>query len=159
MKTVKQPVNAQMTPASGATQAGQPADFEKRILLCVAGLSPQVVTETLYALAKRENPFIATEIHIITTAEGANRIRLTLLENDPQEQHFYRLCDCRDDLFIQRQEATQIRVAQIRDRMGHCMQLPDLVPSGVPAEPWPGLKFETPCVLTCELPAVSSRRR
>lgn len=93
MKTVKQPVNAQMTPASGATQAGQPADFEKRILLCVAGLSPQVVTETLYALAKRENPFIPTEIHIITTAEGANRIRLTLLENDPQEQHFYRLCD------------------------------------------------------------------
>ena len=36
--------------------------------------------------------------------------------------HFHRFCDCRDDIFVQRQEATQIRVAPIGDRMGHCMQ-------------------------------------
>ena len=60
--------------------------------MCVAGLSPQVVTETLYALAIRKNPFIPTEIHAITSTEGAHRIRMNLLEADPNEQHFQRLC-------------------------------------------------------------------
>ena len=36
--------------------------------------------------------------------------------------HFDRFCDCRDDIFVQRQETTQIRVAPIGDRMSHCMQ-------------------------------------
>lgn len=71
---------------------GSPADFKRRILLCVAGLSPQVITETLYALAARTDKFIPTCIHVITTSEGARRIRLNLLEPDPNEQHFHRLC-------------------------------------------------------------------
>ncbi|MBP6582128.1 MAG: hypothetical protein KA204_01445, partial [Chromatiaceae bacterium] len=46
--------------------------FPRRILLAVTGLTPQVVTETLYALAmERQPPFIPTEIHLLTTAEGA----------------------------------------------------------------------------------------
>ncbi len=79
-------------PVSNAGSASAPGGFEKRILLCVAGLSPQVITESLYALATREDKFIPTEIHIITTAEGAGRIHLTLFEDDQEEQHFYRLC-------------------------------------------------------------------
>ena len=55
----------------------------RRVLLAVAGLSPQVVTETLYALARREPPALPTEVHILTTAEGADRARLTLLGRDP----------------------------------------------------------------------------
>ena len=74
------------------SEVKHPSEFDRRILLCVAGLSPQIITETLYALATREDKFIPTEIHAITTQEGAERIRLTLLENDPQEHHFYRLC-------------------------------------------------------------------
>ncbi len=72
--------------------ARSPIGCSQRILLCAAGLSPQVITETFYALATRDDPFIPTAIHIITTAEGADRVRLTLLESDPEEQHFYRLC-------------------------------------------------------------------
>ncbi len=53
----------------------------RRILLCVTGLSPQVVTETLYALAHRQ--WIPTEIHVITTAEGKRRAELALLSGDP----------------------------------------------------------------------------
>ncbi|HRD50421.1 MAG TPA: CRISPR-associated ring nuclease Csm6, partial [Candidatus Contendobacter sp.] len=54
------------------------------ILLCVAGLSPQIVTETLYALAVTGEPrFVPTEIHLLTTAEGAQRARLTLLSEEP----------------------------------------------------------------------------
>jgi len=51
-----------------------------RILLGVTGLTPQVVTETLYALAcRRESPWIPDEIHLITTATGAENARLNLL--------------------------------------------------------------------------------
>ncbi|PJA57556.1 MAG: TIGR02584 family CRISPR-associated protein, partial [Rhodocyclales bacterium CG_4_9_14_3_um_filter_68_10] len=58
----------------------QPHEYERRILLAATGLSPQVVTETLYALTQRRAPaFVPTEIHLVTTAEGAERARLTLL--------------------------------------------------------------------------------
>lgn len=59
-----------------------------RILLCATGLSPQIVTETLYALAV-QGDWLPDEIHLITTAEGAALARLSLL--DPDEGHFYGL--------------------------------------------------------------------
>jgi len=53
---------------------------KKRILLAVTGLSPQVVTETVYALAVQRRPrWTPTEIRVVTTAEGAERAKLTLL--------------------------------------------------------------------------------
>jgi CRISPR-associated protein (TIGR02584 family) len=49
--------------------------------LATVGLNPQILTETLYALAvKLDPPFVPTEIHAITTAEGRQRIMLTLLD-------------------------------------------------------------------------------
>ena len=54
----------------------------KKILLCVTGLSPQIVTETLYALAVKPDgaePWKPDEIQVITTQEGAERVRLSLL--------------------------------------------------------------------------------
>ncbi len=61
-----------------------PNRYPRRILLCVAGLSPQIVTETLYALTVTGEPrFIPTEVHLLTTAEGAERARLTLLSDEP----------------------------------------------------------------------------
>lgn len=61
------------SPEAPATQAG------RRILLAVTGLSPQVVTETVYALAMRQPAWIPDEVHVVTTAEGARRARLALL--------------------------------------------------------------------------------
>ncbi|MBX6321016.1 MAG: TIGR02584 family CRISPR-associated protein [Rhodospirillaceae bacterium] len=64
-----------------------PAELGRRILLAVVGLTPQVVTETLYALVcRRDPPFLPTALHLITTAEGAERIRLQLL--DPEAGAF-----------------------------------------------------------------------
>jgi CRISPR-associated protein (TIGR02584 family) len=63
--------------------ASQQTPYKKRILLCVIGLTPQIVTETLYALSKSEQPFYPDELHIITTAEGYKRLRLTLLGDTP----------------------------------------------------------------------------
>lgn len=61
-----------------------PENWPRRILLVAAGLTPQVVTETIYGLAISSlPPFIPTEIHLVTTKEGAERARLTLLSEDP----------------------------------------------------------------------------
>ena len=63
----------------------KPSQFERRVLVCVTGLSPQVVTETLYALATQAEPWIPTEVHVLTTSEGARRAQLLLLEPDRNE--------------------------------------------------------------------------
>lgn len=52
--------------------------YQRRILVSVTGMSPAVVTETLYALVV-EKQFIPTEIQIITTAQGKNKILTALL--------------------------------------------------------------------------------
>ncbi len=62
----------------------------KRILFSVLGLSPQILTETLYALVSREDPFIPTEIHVLTTAKGAEFCRLALFHEGGG--WFHKLC-------------------------------------------------------------------
>lgn len=63
-----------------------------RILLCTTGLSPQVVTETLYALAVQSDPaWVPTEVRLLTTKRGAANARLNLLSSQPG--WFHRLCD------------------------------------------------------------------
>ena len=69
-----------------------PEDYPRRLLVSVTGLSPQVVTETLYALVVKRRPaFVPTEVHLLTTAEGAERARLYLLSREPG--WFYRFCE------------------------------------------------------------------
>lgn len=59
-----------------------PKHYQRRVLVCVTGLSPQVVTETVYALAHQAEPWIPTEVHVLTTVIGAQRARLLLLAPD-----------------------------------------------------------------------------
>lgn len=71
----------------------QPHEYSRRILLAVTGLSPQIATETIYALAMPphgEPEFTPTEVHLITTKEGADHARLTLLSDEPG--WFHQLC-------------------------------------------------------------------
>lgn len=52
----------------------------KNILLCVTGLTPQIVTETLYGLAvAREPAWLPDEIHVVTTTTGRQQVVLNLL--------------------------------------------------------------------------------
>lgn len=68
-----------------------PENHNRRILAAVCGLSPQILTETLYALAVTTRPaFVPTEIHLLTTREGAHRASLTLLH--PETGQFHKLC-------------------------------------------------------------------
>ncbi len=63
----------------------------RRILLCATGLSPQIVTETLFALAVDSSaPWIPDEIRLVTTQRGSDNARLTLLSDSPG--WFHRLC-------------------------------------------------------------------
>lgn len=64
----------------------------RRILLAVTGLSPQIVTETLYALGVRAehdgvSAFVPTEVHLITTELGAKIARTALLHPDGGQFH------------------------------------------------------------------------
>ncbi|GAB4253952.1 MAG: hypothetical protein Kow0065_00510 [Methylomicrobium sp.] len=57
-------------------------------LLAVTGLTPQIVTETLYALHRQHEP-MPERIDILTTEEGFRRAKLTLI-NDGWLDRFYR---------------------------------------------------------------------
>ena len=66
--------------------------YPRRILLAVTGLSPQVVTETLYALGVAAgqggaDALMPTEVHLITTAQGAKIARTALLHPDGGQYH------------------------------------------------------------------------
>lgn len=74
-----------------ACDPSHPETFPRRTLLCVAGLFPQVITETLYALAVASAPpFVPTDVLVISTEEGIKRAKLMLLS--PDQDQFGRLC-------------------------------------------------------------------
>lgn len=61
--------------------------YKNRILIAVVGLSPQVITETLFALSKEKPAFIPTEIHLITTEVGARLVKNKLLNKGKGQYH------------------------------------------------------------------------
>lgn len=61
----------------------------RRMLLCVAGLTPQIITETLYGLmVERGEP--VEEVRVLTTAGGKRLVEEVLL--DPAGGRFYEFC-------------------------------------------------------------------
>lgn len=61
----------------------------REILIFVAGATPQIITETIYALAMQDPPIHADELYVITTTTGRTIIRNKLVD----EGHLKRLCD------------------------------------------------------------------
>ncbi len=53
----------------------------KNILICVAGATPQVITETIYALSQKSPPVHIDELHVITTAYGKKLITERLIKD------------------------------------------------------------------------------
>lgn len=65
--------------------------YPRRIFVAVVGMTPQVVTETLYALLQEKGE-APTEIHLITTSNGRNRAVRDLLDSQTGQFHAF----CRD---------------------------------------------------------------
>ena len=95
----------------------KPHDYATRILVAVTGLSPQIVTETLYALAvgmePSKRPFVPTMIRLITTEEGARRARASLL--NPGNGWFHRLLS---DYRLPAIEFGPQHIVVLKDRIG-----------------------------------------
>lgn len=63
----------------------------KKTLVCALGLSPQVLTETIYGLAvANKTPWVPDEIFVITTEQGLSRLELDLLH--PKTGKLHELC-------------------------------------------------------------------
>ncbi len=58
----------------------------KEVLVCVIGGTPQIITETLYALANKEPPVYIDEIFIITTSIGKKQIENALIKKEILKQ-------------------------------------------------------------------------
>lgn len=62
------------------------SESKKHILLAITGMSPQVVTETLYAIHQKKLPW-PSEIQIITTKKGKRQAELGLLKIATGKDH------------------------------------------------------------------------
>lgn len=94
-----------------------PNDCPRRTLLWVAGATPQILTETLYALARRQpDTFIPTEIDVITTRTGKHKLVSNLLARDVG--WFHRL---HDDLNLPPIQFSEQRIHVITDHHGQAL--------------------------------------
>ena len=50
---------------------------KRKILVAVTGMSPQIVTETLFALVTQQG-WLPDEVHVLTTGRGAGKISTAL---------------------------------------------------------------------------------
>ena len=77
----------QPNPAPMIDKRTLPSDNPRRVLLMVIGKTPQVVTETIYALAAQRKPaFHPTEVHLITTLDGQREAKVALLRQPPEAE-------------------------------------------------------------------------
>ncbi len=93
-----------------------PSAYPRRVLVAVTGLSPQIVTETLYALATATPPFVPTEVHLLTTRGGAEKARLGLLSDEPG--WFHRL---REDYKLPPIDFTEKGIHVVSDAAGNLL--------------------------------------
>lgn len=91
----------------------------KEILIFVAGTTPQIITETIYALSQKAPSIYPDEIFIITTSTGRKRIEDTLLKQGVLKGLIreYSLPDIKltEDSFIIVRDATGREIDDIKD--------------------------------------------
>ncbi len=89
----------------------------RRVLVCVTGLSPQIVTETLYALSQLKAPWIPDVVYLLTTQRGADNARRMLLSEEPG--WFKRLCQ---DYHLPAIEFGVQQIVVLRDAQGQPLE-------------------------------------
>lgn len=91
-------------------------EYPRRVLFAVTGMSPQIVTETVWALMQ-EKDFIPTEIRLVTTLHGRNKAIRMLLQ--PTTGHFLQFC--RDYGLTGKIRFDESCIAVIRSRAGEAL--------------------------------------
>ena len=86
-------------------------------LLAITGLSPQVVTETLYGIHRQEQPW-PDELIILTTLKGAEQAELGLCHPRGTQQHSM-LDQCCIDLKRPLFSKENIHIKVVPDHHGH----------------------------------------
>jgi len=110
-------MDKKIVPATLA-QPTDPSQYKRRILFVVTGLSPAVVTETLYALAIARDPaFIPTEVHVLSTGYGARLVTEALFK--PQTGAFHAMVAEFPALAEVRFDASHVAV--IKNQTGHVL--------------------------------------
>ncbi len=112
-------MNGQKAATRACTQSPAPSHVNspRNILVAVTGMSPQIVTETLFALTVvNESPWVPDEIHLITTGQGAKQAALNLLSSEPG--WFHRL---RADYGLPEIAFDESRIHAIRDADGRVL--------------------------------------
>lgn len=71
----------------------EPHQYARRILIVVTGETPQVITETLYALLTQPKAFVPTQLVVVTTGVGAARVREKFMIPGVRGNPLRRLCD------------------------------------------------------------------
>ena len=90
---------------------------KRRIMLAVSGMSPQIITETLFGLLHdREAPWIPDEIHLITTSEGREQVRLQLFG---EQGHFTKFL--RDYSIVNSIQFDLSTIHVMTDSLGHIL--------------------------------------
>lgn len=60
----------------------------KHVLVAVSGMTPQIITETLYGIYVKDRKKIPSEIHVLTTELGAEKLRNSLMGPDNKLEQF-----------------------------------------------------------------------
>jgi CRISPR-associated protein (TIGR02584 family) len=86
MKKTRNPENhpASVAGATAGERAGETRSLPDPVLLAVTGMSPAILTETLWALAHESEPVIPGRVVVVTTTEGRRFIREQLFQPSPQ---------------------------------------------------------------------------
>lgn len=77
------------TPSASAQRPR--TDSERTVLFALVGMSPAVLTETVYALALQSPPVIPDEIHVVTTETGRQKLLRDVLGPDDATSPILRL--------------------------------------------------------------------
>jgi CRISPR-associated protein (TIGR02584 family) len=84
------PAQRKTASRASASSAVKPAQLETRnpeletVLLAVTGMSPAVLTETIWALAQEPEPILPTRVIVVTTADGRREMERQLFGPEPR---------------------------------------------------------------------------
>jgi CRISPR-associated protein (TIGR02584 family) len=91
----------------------------KEVFIFVAGATPQIITETIYALSQKDPPVYPHEIYIITTSTGKKIIKDTLVKKGILNELFteYNIppVTLKDDSFIVPKDENNRELDDIKD--------------------------------------------